>query len=133
MLRGACEKAGKMAASWRLGCDLRMLRSLLGFGGRRGLGLVKGAAGWPAGGGPGWRWLHSTQWLRGEWSRLARLLCGTEHWAWVRQGLFPGGPAFGCGGTRALCSLGLFSGWGQLPWPPDKCMPGRASLGAGGT
>nr|KAF6343415.1 pyruvate dehydrogenase complex component X [Pipistrellus kuhlii] len=55
-----------MAASWRLGCDLRMLRSLLGFGGRRGLGLVKGAAGWPAGGGAGWRWLHGTQWLRAD-------------------------------------------------------------------
>ncbi|CAK6449510.1 unnamed protein product [Pipistrellus nathusii] len=55
-----------MAASWRLGCDLRMLRSLLGFGGRRGLGLVKGAAGWPAGSGAGWRWLHGTHWLRAD-------------------------------------------------------------------
>ncbi|XP_036182137.1 pyruvate dehydrogenase protein X component, mitochondrial isoform X1 [Myotis myotis] len=55
-----------MAASWRLGCGRRMLRSLLGFGARRGLGLVTGAAGWPAGGGAAWRWLHSTQWLRAD-------------------------------------------------------------------
>ncbi|KAM7087004.1 pyruvate dehydrogenase protein X component, mitochondrial isoform 3-T3 [Molossus nigricans] len=53
-----------MAASWRLGCDLGMLRSLMGFGGRRGLGLVKGAAGWSAARGASWRWFHSTQWLR---------------------------------------------------------------------
>ncbi|KAF6105425.1 pyruvate dehydrogenase complex component X [Phyllostomus discolor] len=52
-----------MAASWRLGCDLRMLRYLQGFGCRRGLGLVKGAAGWTAGRGASWRWFHSTQWL----------------------------------------------------------------------
>ncbi|ELK35970.1 Pyruvate dehydrogenase protein X component, mitochondrial [Myotis davidii] len=43
-----------------------MLRSLLGFGTRRGLGLVTGAAGWPAGGGAAGRWLHSTQWLRAD-------------------------------------------------------------------
>ncbi|XP_016061697.1 PREDICTED: pyruvate dehydrogenase protein X component, mitochondrial isoform X2 [Miniopterus natalensis] len=55
-----------MAASWRLGSDVRMLRCLLGFGGRRGLGLVKGAAGWSAGGGASWRWLHSTQWLQAD-------------------------------------------------------------------
>lgn len=62
----ACEKAGKMAASWRLGCDLRMLRYLLGFGGGRGLGLAKGATGWSFDRGASWRWFHSTQWLRGE-------------------------------------------------------------------
>lgn len=59
----AGKKAGKMAASWRLGCDLPMLRYLLGFGGGRGLGLVKGA---PFGRGASWRWFHSTQWMRGE-------------------------------------------------------------------
>ncbi|XP_019495100.1 PREDICTED: pyruvate dehydrogenase protein X component, mitochondrial [Hipposideros armiger] len=62
----ACEKAGKMAASWRLGCDLRMLRYLLGFGGGRGLGLAKGATGWSFGRGASWRWFHSTQWLRAD-------------------------------------------------------------------
>ncbi|XP_066107361.1 pyruvate dehydrogenase protein X component, mitochondrial [Saccopteryx bilineata] len=56
-----------MAASWRLGCDLRLLRYLPGFGGRRGQGLVvKGAAEWSAGRGASWRWLHSTQWLRAD-------------------------------------------------------------------
>ncbi|KAF6333889.1 pyruvate dehydrogenase complex component X [Rhinolophus ferrumequinum] len=52
-----------MAASWRLGCDLPMLRYLLGFGGGRGLGLVKGA---PFGRGASWRWFHSTQWMRAD-------------------------------------------------------------------
>lgn len=55
-----------MASSWRLGCDLRMLRYLLGFGGGRGLGLVKRAPGWPFGRGASCRWLHSTQWLRAD-------------------------------------------------------------------
>lgn len=62
----AGEKAGKMAASWRLGCDLRMLRYFPSFGGGRGLRLVKGAAGWSFGRGASWRWIHSTHWLRGE-------------------------------------------------------------------
>ncbi|XP_060015405.1 pyruvate dehydrogenase protein X component, mitochondrial isoform X3 [Lagenorhynchus albirostris] len=44
-----------MAASWRLGCDQRLLR-----------GLVKGAAVWSAGRGASWRWFHSTQWLRAD-------------------------------------------------------------------
>ncbi|KAM5316970.1 pyruvate dehydrogenase protein X component, mitochondrial [Glossophaga mutica] len=55
-----------MAASWRLGCDLRMLRYLLGSSGRRGLWLVKGAAGWTAGRGASWRGFHSTQWLQAD-------------------------------------------------------------------
>lgn len=75
MLRTASEKAGKMAASWRLGCDLRMLRYLLGFGSGRGLGLVKGFAGCSAGHGSSWRWFHSAQWLRGEWQVFVQLLC----------------------------------------------------------
>ncbi|XP_030187882.1 pyruvate dehydrogenase protein X component, mitochondrial [Lynx canadensis] len=53
-----------MAASWRLGCDPRVLRYLLGSGGCRRLGLVRGASGWSFGRGASWRWLHSTQWLR---------------------------------------------------------------------
>ncbi|XP_008267900.2 pyruvate dehydrogenase protein X component, mitochondrial isoform X1 [Oryctolagus cuniculus] len=53
-----------MAASWRLGCDPALLRYLLGFGGQRSLGLVKGAARCSVGRGASWRWLHSTQWLR---------------------------------------------------------------------
>ncbi|XP_074228279.1 pyruvate dehydrogenase protein X component, mitochondrial isoform X3 [Camelus bactrianus] len=64
MLRAAREKAGKMAASWRLRCDPRLLRCLLDFGGRRSPGLVKGASGWPLGRGASWRWFHNTQWLR---------------------------------------------------------------------
>uniref|UniRef100_A0A4X1SR46 Dihydrolipoamide acetyltransferase component of pyruvate dehydrogenase complex n=1 Tax=Sus scrofa TaxID=9823 RepID=A0A4X1SR46_PIG len=47
-----------MAASWRLGCDPRVMRCLLGFGN---CGLVKGAAGWSLGRGASWRWYHSTQ------------------------------------------------------------------------
>ncbi|XP_032213437.1 pyruvate dehydrogenase protein X component, mitochondrial isoform X1 [Mustela erminea] len=50
-----------MAASWRLGCDPRVLRYLLAFGGCRRLELVKGASGWSVGRGASWRWLHSTQ------------------------------------------------------------------------
>ncbi|XP_004627106.1 pyruvate dehydrogenase protein X component, mitochondrial [Octodon degus] len=53
-----------MAASWRLGCDPSLLRYLLGFAGRRSLGLAKGAVGCSAGRGPNWKWFHSTQWLR---------------------------------------------------------------------
>lgn len=67
LLRAAGEKAGKMAASWRLGCNLRVLRYLLAFGGRRGLDLLKEPAGWSVGRGASWRWFHSTQRLRGEW------------------------------------------------------------------
>lgn len=48
-----------MAASWRLGCDPRVMRCLLGFGNCP--GLVKGAAGWSLGRGATWRWYHSTQ------------------------------------------------------------------------
>uniref|UniRef100_A0A4X1SR56 Dihydrolipoamide acetyltransferase component of pyruvate dehydrogenase complex n=1 Tax=Sus scrofa TaxID=9823 RepID=A0A4X1SR56_PIG len=47
-----------MAASWRLGCDPRVMRCLLGFGNCPG---VKGAAGWSLGRGASWRWYHSTQ------------------------------------------------------------------------
>ncbi|XP_037695987.1 LOW QUALITY PROTEIN: pyruvate dehydrogenase protein X component, mitochondrial [Choloepus didactylus] len=52
-----------MAASWRLGCDPRVLRYILGFCGRRSPGLVKGDAGWFVGRGASWRWFHSTQWM----------------------------------------------------------------------
>ncbi|KAJ8795977.1 hypothetical protein J1605_002739 [Eschrichtius robustus] len=62
-----------MAASWRLGCDPRLLRCLLGFCGSP--GLVKGAAGRSVGRGASWRWFHSTKWLPGEWLGLAQLLC----------------------------------------------------------
>uniref|UniRef100_A0A8C7B690 Pyruvate dehydrogenase complex component X n=1 Tax=Neovison vison TaxID=452646 RepID=A0A8C7B690_NEOVI len=55
-----------MAASWRLGCDPRVLRYLLAFGGCRRLELVKGASGWSVGRGASWRWLHSTQRLRAD-------------------------------------------------------------------
>ncbi|XP_036747542.2 pyruvate dehydrogenase protein X component, mitochondrial [Manis pentadactyla] len=66
MLWTACEKAGKMAASWRLGCDPRVLRYLPGFGGCRSRGLTKGAAGWSVGLGASRRWFHSTQWLQAD-------------------------------------------------------------------
>ncbi|XP_032696936.1 pyruvate dehydrogenase protein X component, mitochondrial isoform X1 [Lontra canadensis] len=55
-----------MAASWRLGCDHRVLRYLLAFGGCRRLELVNGASGWSVGRGASWRWLHSTQRLRAD-------------------------------------------------------------------
>ncbi|XP_025211697.1 pyruvate dehydrogenase protein X component, mitochondrial isoform X3 [Theropithecus gelada] len=55
-----------MAASWRLGCDPRLLRYLVGFPGCRSTGLVKGALGWSVSRGANWRWFHSTQWLRGD-------------------------------------------------------------------
>ncbi|XP_004406134.1 PREDICTED: pyruvate dehydrogenase protein X component, mitochondrial isoform X2 [Odobenus rosmarus divergens] len=55
-----------MAASWRLGCDPRVLRDLLAFGRCQKLGLVKGASGWSVGRGVSWRWLHSTQRLRAD-------------------------------------------------------------------
>ncbi|XP_011820922.1 PREDICTED: pyruvate dehydrogenase protein X component, mitochondrial isoform X3 [Mandrillus leucophaeus] len=55
-----------MAASWRLGCDSRLLRYLVGFPGCRSIGLVKGALGWSVSRGANWRWFHSTQWLRGD-------------------------------------------------------------------
>ncbi|XP_058383143.1 pyruvate dehydrogenase protein X component, mitochondrial isoform X2 [Diceros bicornis minor] len=55
-----------MAATWRLGCDPRVLRCVLGFSGRRGTGVLTGAAGWSVGRGAGWRWLHSTQWLQAD-------------------------------------------------------------------
>ncbi|XP_032155048.1 LOW QUALITY PROTEIN: pyruvate dehydrogenase protein X component, mitochondrial-like [Sapajus apella] len=56
-----------MAASWKLGCDLRLLRYLVGFPGRRSVpGLMKGAVGWSVNRGSIWRWFHSTQCLRGD-------------------------------------------------------------------
>ncbi|XP_027434346.1 pyruvate dehydrogenase protein X component, mitochondrial [Zalophus californianus] len=55
-----------MAASWRLGCDPRVLRALLASGRCQKLGLVKGASGWSVGRGVSWRWLHSTQRLRAD-------------------------------------------------------------------
>lgn len=70
-LRAVPEKAGKMAASWRLRYDLPLLRYLLGFGSRRSLGLAQGAAAWPVGRGASWRWFHGTQLLQGEWLSLA--------------------------------------------------------------
>ncbi|KAL1786794.1 pyruvate dehydrogenase protein X component, mitochondrial [Sigmodon hispidus] len=63
-LRAVREKAGNMAASWRLRCDLRVLRYLLGFGSHRSLGLAQGAAAWPVGRGGSWRWFHGTQLLQ---------------------------------------------------------------------
>ncbi|XP_003920033.2 pyruvate dehydrogenase protein X component, mitochondrial [Saimiri boliviensis] len=63
----AHEKALKMAASWKLGCDPRLLRYLVGFPGRRSVsGLVNGAVGWSVSRGSSWRWFHSAQWLRGD-------------------------------------------------------------------
>ncbi|XP_004446906.3 pyruvate dehydrogenase protein X component, mitochondrial isoform X2 [Dasypus novemcinctus] len=53
-----------MAASWRVGCDPRVVRYILGFCGRRSLGLVKGDAVWSFGHGTSWRWFRSTQWMR---------------------------------------------------------------------
>uniref|UniRef100_A0A8C5VEW7 Pyruvate dehydrogenase complex component X n=1 Tax=Microcebus murinus TaxID=30608 RepID=A0A8C5VEW7_MICMU len=53
-----------MAASWRLGCEPRLLRCLLGFSVRRRIGLARGAAGWSSGRAASWRWFHSTQWLQ---------------------------------------------------------------------
>ncbi|XP_008570043.1 PREDICTED: pyruvate dehydrogenase protein X component, mitochondrial [Galeopterus variegatus] len=53
-----------MAASWRLACDPRLLRYLLGFAGHRSLGLVKTASVWSVGRGSSWRWFHSTHLLR---------------------------------------------------------------------
>ncbi|XP_005364142.1 pyruvate dehydrogenase protein X component, mitochondrial [Microtus ochrogaster] len=55
-----------MAASWRLRCDLPLLRYLLGFGSRRSLGLAQGAAAWPVGRGASWRWFHGTQLLQAD-------------------------------------------------------------------
>ncbi|XP_051000192.1 pyruvate dehydrogenase protein X component, mitochondrial [Acomys russatus] len=55
-----------MAASWRLRCDLRLLRYLLGFGSRRSPGLAQGAAAWPVGRGASWRWFHGTQLLQAD-------------------------------------------------------------------
>ncbi|KAI4070732.1 pyruvate dehydrogenase complex component X, partial [Homo sapiens] len=67
-----------MAASWRLGCDPRLLRYLVGFPGRRSVGLVKGALGWSVSRGANWRWFHSTQWLRGEAVSAGDALCEIE-------------------------------------------------------
>lgn len=64
--RAAREKAGKMAASWRLGSDPALLRCLLGFGGRRSSALLKRTARWSVGHRVNWRWFHGTRWLRGE-------------------------------------------------------------------
>ncbi|XP_060032593.1 pyruvate dehydrogenase protein X component, mitochondrial isoform X2 [Erinaceus europaeus] len=55
-----------MAASWRVGCDLRVLRSLLGFGAVRSRVLAQESAGWYVSRGASWRWLHSTQWLQAD-------------------------------------------------------------------
>uniref|UniRef100_A0A9L0IYS1 Pyruvate dehydrogenase complex component X n=1 Tax=Equus asinus TaxID=9793 RepID=A0A9L0IYS1_EQUAS len=55
-----------MAAPWRLGWEPRLLRCVLGFGGRRGLAVLKGAAGWSAGRGASRRWLHSTRRLQAD-------------------------------------------------------------------
>lgn len=70
-LRAFPEKAGKMAASWRLRCNLPLLRYLLSFGSHRSLGLAQGATAWPVGRGASWRWFHGTQLLQGEWLTLA--------------------------------------------------------------
>ncbi|XP_001503364.2 pyruvate dehydrogenase protein X component, mitochondrial [Equus caballus] len=55
-----------MAAPWRLGWEPRLLRCVLGFGGRRGPAVLKGAAGWSAGRGASRRWLHSTRRLQAD-------------------------------------------------------------------
>ncbi|XP_049745368.1 pyruvate dehydrogenase protein X component, mitochondrial isoform X1 [Elephas maximus indicus] len=61
-----------MAASWRLSCDPRILRYLLGFSGRRspgplkGPGLLKGAAACFGGRVGSWRWFHGTQWMHAD-------------------------------------------------------------------
>lgn len=89
-LRAFPEKAGKMAASWRLRCNQPLLRYLLGFRSRRSLGLAQGAAAWPVGRGANWRWFHSTQLLQGEWLAPAPLLSLAEQWAWAR-GFLDGG------------------------------------------
>lgn len=85
-LRAFPEKAGKMAASWRLHCNQPLLRYLLGFSSRRSLGLAQGAAAWPVDRGASWRWFHSTQLLQGEWLALAPLLSLAEQWG-LGQGL----------------------------------------------
>uniref|UniRef100_A0A8C9B203 Dihydrolipoamide acetyltransferase component of pyruvate dehydrogenase complex n=1 Tax=Prolemur simus TaxID=1328070 RepID=A0A8C9B203_PROSS len=53
-----------MAASWRLGCEPRLLSYLLGFSGRRSVGLVREAARWSFGRAASWRWFHSTRRLQ---------------------------------------------------------------------
>uniref|UniRef100_A0A2K5QDH6 Dihydrolipoamide acetyltransferase component of pyruvate dehydrogenase complex n=1 Tax=Cebus imitator TaxID=2715852 RepID=A0A2K5QDH6_CEBIM len=64
-----------MAASWKLGCDLRLLRYLVGFPGRRSVpGLMKGADGWSVNRGSIWRWFHSTQCLRGDPIKILMLI-----------------------------------------------------------
>lgn len=135
MLRAAREKAGKMAASWRLGCDPRVMRCLLGFGNCP--GLVKGAAGWSLGRGASWRWYHSTQSLWGEWPGRAQLLCASEQRACGRgfliKGLHLGVEVPGasplpwlclgegsadlasCMPQRVFWKLGEFD---SVPWPP---------------
>ncbi|CAH6788181.1 Pdhx [Phodopus roborovskii] len=67
-----------MAASWRLRCDLPLLRCLLGFGSRRSLGLAQGAAAWPVGRAASWRWFHGTQLLQGEAVSAGDSLCEIE-------------------------------------------------------
>lgn len=98
------EKAGKMAASWRLRCNLPLLRYLLGFGSRRSLGLAQGAAAWPVGRGASWRWFHGTQLLQGEWLALPQLLSLTEQWAWVR-GFLDWGSMFVRVSAESPCSF----------------------------
>uniref|UniRef100_A0A8C6GJ76 Dihydrolipoamide acetyltransferase component of pyruvate dehydrogenase complex n=1 Tax=Mus spicilegus TaxID=10103 RepID=A0A8C6GJ76_MUSSI len=77
-LRAFPEKAGKMAASWRLRCNQPLLRYLLGFSSRRSLGLAQGAAAWPVDRGASWRWFHSTQLLQGEAVSAGDSLCEIE-------------------------------------------------------
>lgn len=60
-----------MAASWRLGCDPRVLRNLLSFSSRRSPGLIKGVPGWPVGSVTSWRWFHHTQW---QWADPIKIL-----------------------------------------------------------
>lgn len=55
-----------MAASWRLRCNLPLVRYFLGFGSGRSLGLSQGAAAWTVGRGANWRWFHGTQLLQAD-------------------------------------------------------------------
>lgn len=103
-----------MAASWRLGCDPRLLRCLLGFGSRRSPELVKGLLGG----------LSAVE-LVGD-GFTVRSGCGVsgrgllsfsvaEQWAWGR-GFLIEGLHLGVEAPGAHRSLILFVGEGLLAW-----------------
>lgn len=93
-----------MAASWRLRCNLPLVRYFLGFGSGRSLGLAQDAAAWTVGRGANWRWFHGTQLMQGEWLAVAQLLSLAEQWAWVR-GFLDWGPGFVRVGGESPCSF----------------------------